>query len=121
MTTFLNGPAKGVTLFLKRAPVFLRVVQGPDGPTHPGDWDALDQREDTPRAGERITVYELVGEPTWMHVCRSGNRGGVYRGGTYKVVDPQPEDAQVRSTAAWRAWVAVAAAASHHDAVMPED
>lgn len=57
MTRFLDGPAQGVTLFLHRAPVFLRAVQ------------------------------ELEGEPTWMHVNRrvnGRNVSGCYRGGQYR-------------------------------------
>ena len=107
MTRFLDGPAQGVTLYLKRAPVYLRAVQGPDGPTHTGDWDALDQLDDSPRSGERVVVYRLEGEPTWMHVNRRGRHGsGVFRGGNYRVVTPQPAEDQVRSTSAWQRWVA---------------
>lgn len=97
MTRFLDGPAKGQTLMLRRAPVFLRAVQGPSG------WDALDQLDDTPAANERIVVYRLIGEPTWMHV-RMTKGGGIFRGGTYRVVDPQPPEDVLRQTAAWRAW-----------------
>jgi hypothetical protein len=107
VTRFLDGPAAGTTLYLKRAPVYLRAVQGPAGPTHAGDWDALDQLEDEPRSSERIVVYRLEGEPTFCHINRGGRGSGFYRGGAYRVVEPQPTDLEVRSTAAWRAWVSV--------------
>lgn len=104
MTRFLDGPAMGTTLFLRRAPHYLRVVQGPDGPTAPGTVDALDQLDDTPSASERITAYEMVGEPGYMHV-RMRKGGGVYRGGTYRMVAEQPDDATLRDAGLWRAWV----------------
>lgn len=106
MTTFTDGPAAGKTLFLKRAPHYLRVVQGPDGPTTSGDIDALDQLDDAPRSTERIYIYEMIGHPTWIHINRRGKHGsGMFRGGTYRMVSTQPSDDEVRSTAAWRAWV----------------
>jgi hypothetical protein len=99
MTRFLDGPAAGVTLMLRRAPVFLRAVT-----TDGGTWDALDQLDDSPQSTERIVVYRLDGEPTWCHI-RATKGGGVYRGGAYRVLEHQPADERVRSTAAWRAWV----------------
>lgn len=99
MTKFLDGPAAGVTLMLKRAPHYLRVVQAPDG-----KFDALDQLTDLPRSDERIVVYEMVGEPSWMHI-RSRRGGGIFRGGEYRVVDPQPDDSEIRLTTRWREWV----------------
>jgi hypothetical protein len=104
MTRFLDGPAKGTTLFLRRAPVYLRAVQSADGSTHAGAWDALDQLDDEPRSDERIVVYRLDGEPTWCHINRRGG-GGIYRGGSYRVVVPQPADEAVRSNIHWRQWV----------------
>ncbi len=105
MTQFLDGPAVGIILYLQRAPVFLRAVQDAAG-----KWDALDQLDDEPRSGERIIVYRMEGEPSWCHINRRGKGGsGVFRGGVYRVVDPQPEIDDVRSNRAWRAWVAVQA------------
>lgn len=105
MTKFIDGPAAGVTLWLKRAPVFLRAVRSTEGA-----WDALDQIDDTPTTGESIVVYKLHGEPTWCHInarSKHGERqGGIFQGGEYRVVDSQPKDERVRETASWRAWVA---------------
>lgn len=42
-----------LVLHLRRLPVFLRLVHD----QRAGTWDALDQENDTPRAGERIHVY----------------------------------------------------------------
>ena len=106
MTTFIDGPAQGTTLFLRRAPHYLRVVQGPDGPTQAGTIDALDQLDDTPAANERIAVYEMVSGPTHVHINRRGRHGCAwYRGGAYRLVAAQPADRIVRDTACWRAWV----------------
>lgn len=97
MTRFIDGPAAGVTLMLRRAPHFLRAVH--DGK----DWDALDQLEDRPAASEIVVAYEMVGEPTWMHI-RARKGGGIYRGGSYQVVKDQPADEVLRNQAAWEAW-----------------
>lgn len=102
MTRFLDGPAAEVVLMLRRAPVFLRAVQGPTG-----KWDALDQLEDRPSADEKVVVYRLTTEPRWMHI-RARKSGGTYRGGDYKLVDPQPTEATVRDEQAWRAWAIAA-------------
>lgn len=99
MTEFLDGPAQGTKLMLGRAPHFLRAVQAKDG-----TWDALDQLADTPAADERIVVYVMVGEPTWMHVRASRGRSGVYRGGKYTLVDPQPPEPVLRERSQWEAW-----------------
>lgn len=98
MTQFTDGPAAGVSLLLRRAPHFLRAVRDVKG-----EWDALDQLEDTPGAGETIVAYQMVGEPTWCHI-RMRKGGGVYRGGQYRVIEPQPADDVLRSNARWREW-----------------
>ena len=99
MTRFLNGPAAGTTLMLRRAPDYLRAVRDIPG----GTWDALDQLDDVADPAEEIAVYRLEGEPTWIHVRRAKG-GGVFRGGAYRLVDPAPPDDQVRTTKAWRTW-----------------
>lgn len=58
MTRFEDGPAAGVNLSLRRAPMFLRVVQN----NQTGEWDALDQLDDTPEKNETIFVYKVHGE-----------------------------------------------------------
>jgi hypothetical protein len=63
MTTFEDGPAKGQTLMLQRAPLFLRVVIDPSGKV-----DALDQLTDKPASNEKIFAYVLTAEPGRFHI-----------------------------------------------------
>lgn len=109
MTKFLDGPAAGVTLMLHRAPHYLRAVRNAAGV-----WDALDQLGDEPKSNETIVVYEMASGPTRIHLQRRerGHRVcGWFEGGDYSLVEPQPADDAVRSTTAWRAWVAAQAKA----------
>lgn len=102
MTRFIDGPAKSHTLFLKRAPIFLRVVTDSTG-----EWDALDQLTDTPRFGEKIFVYQLVSGRTRVHLQRrvKGRRVcGFYEGGEYRFVVDQPADEILRARESWEAW-----------------
>ncbi len=70
MTSFLDGPAAGQRLMLKRAPRFIRVV------THGGKFDALDQLGDVPLPSEAIHVYEITGKPGGVHLNTRGKPGG---------------------------------------------
>lgn len=99
MTTFLDGPAAGVTLSLSRAPLLLRVVQ-----TKAGQWDALDQLDDTPRFGETIHVYQQASFDGRVHLCRSGKGSGWFVIASYRLFPRPPADHEIRTTAAWRAW-----------------
>ena len=99
MTTFLDGPAEGQNLMLKRSPVFLRVVVGQDGV-----WDALDQLGDSPRPGETIIAYRIDGEPGTCHLNFGGGKGSWYSVAQYKYVQNQPSEAVMRSHSDWRAW-----------------
>ena len=94
MTTFLDGPAQGEALQLKRTPVYLRVVQ--NGPV----FDALDQLGDEPEETELIYVYQITG-PVQAWTLTPQGRIPV---ATYRHVQPQPHDQQVRLTHCWRAW-----------------
>ena len=104
MIIFLDGPAQGQRLMLKRAPILLRVVR--DG----AKWDALDQLEDTPKPTEEIFVYEQVGTPSWAHICRSPKAGGsgMFMMAEYQALvseHPPAEDA-LRDNRRWREWAA---------------
>lgn len=99
MTQFIDGPAAGETLFLKRAPEFLRAVRNARG-----EWDALDQLGDTPASDETIVVYQLDGPTGWCHINRGRHGSGMFVTAQYRVLDPQPADDEVRSTTAWRTW-----------------
>lgn len=100
-TTFLDGPASGQRMMLRRAPVFLRVTQ------RHGKFDALDQLDDTPEPGEAIRVYILTAAPTAMHILIRGKNksaGGWYFSGVYRLAGEQPDDAVLRDNHRWRAW-----------------
>ena len=56
MTRFLDGPAAGNALMLRRAPLFLRVTIDAAG----GKVDALDQLDDDPQDGETVHVYRQL-------------------------------------------------------------
>lgn len=103
MIKFRDGPAAGVTLMLHRAPQYLRVVRAGRKA-----WDALDQLDDQPEPGESITVYRI--DPATFSryhlLCRRPRGGsGWYCNGEYDVVEPQPGEEHLRTTAAWQAWV----------------
>lgn len=92
----LDGPAQGVSLSLRRAPILLRVVRGPRG-----RWDALDQLDDVPRPGESIHVYRLVpGTRSFMCI----RPGGCFEHGDYTHVSDAPAEETLRDTDRWRAW-----------------
>jgi hypothetical protein len=101
VTKFLDGPAAGVTLALRRSPVFIRAVLNPDG-----KWDALDQVNDAPAADEKVVAYMLSDKPTMMHLCRSRAAGGSawFAVADYVLVGTQPDEAILRSNGEWRIW-----------------
>lgn len=104
MITFLDGPAAGETLQLRRVPLLLRVVQG-----RVGAWDALDQLDDEPRKTESIHVYRRrddlgIGS---IHLCGRGKARGAsgrYYVCSYSVLPEQPADYEMRTNEAWAAW-----------------
>ncbi len=99
MTLFNDGPAEGVTLLLRRAPLYLRAVRAPSG-----EWDALDLLDDRPEHNETIVAYVRVGEPTHLHVCVRPRSSRSFSGGSYTAVTPQPSDEVLRDQAQWQAW-----------------
>lgn len=104
MSTFIDGPAKDCRLSFARAPYFLRMVCDATG-----KWDGLDQITDTPEAGEKIFVYRKVSDDGVAFVDgrdpKTGKRFGGYRAlATYRFVEPQPDDATMRSSDSWNAW-----------------
>jgi hypothetical protein len=101
MTTFKDGPAGGVRLMLKRAPIFLRAVKGAQVGKNNG-WDALDQPNDRPNDGEVLFAYELRTRPGVCHIRMTGG-GGFYPVAEYWFCDPQPTDADMRTAKAWAA------------------
>ncbi len=72
-----------------------------------GNWDALDQLDDTPKPTEEIFLYALTEKPGWMHLCIRGKgkaAGVFYTTGRYRHVALQIPDATLRDTQAWRTW-----------------
>jgi hypothetical protein len=102
----LDGPAEGVTLMARRAPMFLRLVYDELA----RKWDALDALDDTPSPSETVHVYRR-GPGSWssMFACR-GSHGGRYEMGDYRYVPYAPHE-ELRDTEAWREWVNSQAAA----------
>lgn len=85
MTTFLDGPAAGVTLALASAPTVLRVVR--DRVT--GQWDGLDQDHDKPKPTEEIFYYRREG-PLAGLACSRGKGGGCFPIAKYRFDPPKP-------------------------------
>jgi hypothetical protein len=105
LVKFLDGPAGGKALMLRRTPIYLRVVQSR------GEFDALDQLTDTPAKDETITVYKRRDDlpmRKYHILCRRRRNGGTPSGwyfeASYSVLADQPEDSEVRSNEAWQAW-----------------
>ena len=100
MIVFDDGPAAGVSLQLRRAPLFLRVVI--DKQT--GEVDALDQLGDQPRLGETIHAYRRVTNELQYHMraCKDGS--GWYSSARYQLHDEQPADHVGRDRESWREW-----------------
>jgi hypothetical protein len=69
-----------------------------------GQWDALDQLEDTPRPDETLHAYEISGEPGRCHILKRGGGSGWYGSANYRWVAEQPDDATMRDAEKWRAW-----------------
>jgi hypothetical protein len=90
MTSFIDGPAKGQCLLLKRSPQLLRVVE------LNGKWDALDQPGDEPRPGEKVYDYELAGQSGTCHI-NAGRRSGFYPISKYRVAPKQKGPNEERS------------------------
>ena len=97
MTSFLDGPAKGQTLMLKRCARFLRVTDAN------GKWDALDAWEDSPRPEEKLYCYALHGKPGGAFIDGTGIRG-FYAIAEYQFVEPQPDESTMRDDTKWHLW-----------------
>jgi hypothetical protein len=103
MTEFVDGPAAGQVLMLRRAPLFLRVTVNRYG--REKYWDALDQLDDTPVPGEDLIAYRKVEDRGTVHLCRSPRRlSGWFAIAKYALIEPQPADRVMRITSAWRTW-----------------
>lgn len=99
MTTFLDGPAIGKTLMLRRTPIFLRVTE--EG----GSFDALNSPGDTARPTEKLFAYVMVRHHGSVHLNIAGGKGGVFQRCDYKLIELQPADAEMRDQWTWGEWV----------------
>jgi hypothetical protein len=102
MINILDGPCKG-TFAVRRAPMYLRATVSKLG----GKLDVLDQLDDEPARYEDVYVY-VRDSGTWTQVFV--RPGGCYESGVYRLVDPQPDEREVRSNAAWHEWANAQAA-----------
>lgn len=104
MTRFLDGPAAGVALTLRRAPLYLRAARDQHG-----KWDALDLLDDEPAEGEDLVAYRRVGPAGVMHLDYTDRvtrrrRGAWFKTAEYAVCAVQPHAETMRSAELWRAW-----------------
>jgi len=101
-TKFLDGPAAGQVLMIRRAPMFLRVVFNHGTK----QWDALDQLADKPHPSETVYAYQLVENRGVIHICSRGKRGasGYFAMADYAVVGLQPDRETMRLNTKWQAW-----------------
>lgn len=99
--TLKGGPAAG-TYMARRAPHWLRAVVS-DG----GAKDVLDQLDDTPTEGERVYVYERIGEAGHVHINTGRKKGtGFYALATYEYLS-DVDGETLRETREWQAWCAI--------------
>ncbi len=103
MTSFVDGPAAGVALALRRDPMFLRVVRGLQPGKAKPQWDALDQLGDAPGIHESIYCYERVECEGTCHI-RGAGFSGFFAMAKYKLTDPQPSESTMRSCRRWPEW-----------------
>lgn len=105
MTKFLDGPAAGKVLALRRAPFFLRVVVSI---TH-GEIDALDQLTDQARPSESIYVYRQTKNSGGAFICSRGSKAKRAASGYFPLVEyslhsEQPTDEVLRDNTKWQEW-----------------
>lgn len=119
MIRFLDGPAGGVLLTLRRAPQYLRVVRDAQG-----QWDALDQLDDQPAVGETIFAYRMASFDGSAHYCgrdAKGKRfGRTEAHAAYRYIDPQPEPLWLCNNTHWQAWAIAQGPALPQYAPAPE-
>lgn len=106
-TTFIDGPAAGQKLSLRRNPLLLRVTHDPvTNSTVGGVWDALDQPNDKLGRSEKVYLYRLTGPPGYVHVraARGSGLGGSWCTGVYSVMLVQPDREILRDNEAFGRW-----------------
>lgn len=99
MISFLDGPAVGQNLTVRRAKFFLRVTVDGD------KWDCLNEYWDTARPHENLFVYIAVEKATAVHLkMAKRSESGWYALCQYRFLEPQPPDDAIRDNEKWRAW-----------------
>lgn len=98
-TYFLDGPAQGKSLNLRRLPHFLRVVISADGTV-----DALDQLDDVCASSETPHVYRMEGSVGRAIFCSRGHGCRTEEIADYRYHDQQPEESVLRDNDAWAEW-----------------
>lgn len=98
---FIGGPAdKRMIGPFSPAPVMLRVVRDAEG-----NWDALNEPDDTPKPQEQVFVYRLNSIPRTGHAsCRPRSKSFWWSAADYVYHDVQPDRAVLADTERWRAW-----------------
>lgn len=98
-TLFIDGPAAGKRLELRRAPYYLRVVIN-----RAGEVDALDQLDDEPKPDEAIHVYYESTNLGSGIACSRGKGCRPFNVNEYRLNAEQPTDEQARDFEKWEAW-----------------
>lgn len=99
MIKFKEGPAGGLILSLKAAPLFLRAVYNGKA------WDALDQATDQPTKRESIFVYKRVSDVQMWHMKFSNSKeNGYYASAEYEYLKDQPAESIMRYNGQWQQW-----------------
>jgi hypothetical protein len=114
MMRFIDGPAAGVVLTLRRAPILIRAVF--NGRKQKEQWDALDQPDDVPSPHEKIYLYIAADRPQSIHLSRRPRTAsGWFWMGTYKYLQDAPPDEVLFDNEAYSAWCM-----ANKDRLMPE-
>jgi hypothetical protein len=103
VTTFKDGPAEGLKLLLRRAPIFIRAVVDEGG-----EMDVLDDPGDATRPGEVPYTYRRLNKPFTFFVSERGPRGnrtgGQFVGADYALHEIQPDRGTMTDNARWQKW-----------------
>ncbi len=99
MITLIDGPVAG-TYLVKRAPQYLRGVFNPITK----EKDVLNELEDEPLPAEIVSVYQLQGKTSTVHLLMSPrSKSGWYVMGEYMYL-PDVDGQLLREAKAWREW-----------------
>lgn len=100
MIKFIDGPARGIELNLRRAPKYLRVVIDDSGIV-----DALDQKQDVAKPNEKIFAYVMTLQGATRFRCGTKRGCIVEVDAQYRYCNKQPSDKIARNLKSWEIWV----------------